>query len=419
MSHVSQWSSPIEVVPDCWHCSSAVIAYGGSKDIQTPFVFRSYICPEFQNNRRFDGDDESAAEIYKIARATSAAPLYFRHQEIGGKKFIDGGVRRNNPSELISSEIRAVHGKTPKLVLSIGTGLKTEGSNDDNGAGARRHKRFNNARDVLSTARKLPDFATDSEITHNSLETSLEIARNSGDKKYPMYFRFNVPNIASDVKLDQWNPSNDSQAPNGEKTLRCLKKATENYLLIPAVKKKLAECAKELVRVRRNRAVTERWERFATQTVYQCPESAECELPHFPSREKLRMHASEHHQFVPQVMMENRPVCLIDQCMETPQVHDSDDGFITHLKGPHHELKDARAMCTSELEAWLDDGRRTEDQILNQEEQDRLPSIGAVRRPSSATDPRGKKGLKSLFFGRKRRSVSLQNEDRISTSDSQ
>jgi hypothetical protein len=163
----------------------------------------------------------------------------------------------NNPSELISSEIRAVHGRRPSLILSIGTGMKTnlEESTDIERPGilgrARKnqHRFLNYARENLKTARKLPDFATDSEKMHITFQASLRDARDPEDRRYPMYFRFNVPDIASEVKLDQWIPLDGSEPPNGDKTLQLLEDATNEYLRIPDVAAKLAECAKELVRV--------------------------------------------------------------------------------------------------------------------------------------------------------------------------
>jgi len=127
------------------------------------------------------------------------------------------------------------------------------------------------------------------------------------------------------------------------------------------VTKRLQECAQELVRVRRERAETERWERFATHTIYQCPEEG-CELE-FSSRDKLRLHASERHEIVPRVVMVNQSICLIDQCMENPQYHDSDAAFKEHLQGTPHFMQDPDLKSPAGFEGWLDSGRRPEDEI--------------------------------------------------------
>ena len=330
-------------------------------------MFRSYACPtNNKNNRRFNGDNASGVKVWKVARATSAAPLYFRAQEIKKEAFIDGGMGCNNPSEFIYSEIRAVHGKRPYLILSIGTGTKAKSvaqANHTPGVVARarnrKHKFFNNTRGVWTAVQGLPDIATDSEKTHDALENAIEVLRAANDNV--VYFRFNVPGLASDVEFDEWDSdSNGSQTPNGETTLKRIRDTTNEYLGTTSVATMLDNCAKELVRVRRERAETERWERFATHTVYQCPRD-DCPSPNFPSREKLRMHASEHHHFVQRITMKGKHVCLIDQCMETPRLHDGDVGFIEHLKGPDHFLEKATLKSTSELEDWLDLGRIPEE----------------------------------------------------------
>jgi hypothetical protein len=327
------------------------------------YVFRTYTCPK--SLRSHPGDDNSAAKVWEVARATSAAPRYFSKQTIGEKAFIDGGAGCNNPSERICSEILAVHGKRPGLVLSIGTGSPPGTTNKD-----RNHKRklLDHPRTLFDTALGLAKMVANSEDTHEKLEEEYNTARTGGDK-YPMYFRFNVPGITS-IKLDQWTALKEQKSPNGGKTLQDLENATKRYLEGQDVKERLQEYAIELVRMRRERATTERWERFATHTVYQCPLKKRCGSPPFSSREKLRRHASEHHELVPRVTIDDKPVCLIDHCMETPRLHKDDDDFIKHLREPDHCMKDARPMSTPELEHWLDGGRLTEDMRLKQMRQD-------------------------------------------------
>jgi hypothetical protein len=378
------------------------------------------------NGRPHRGDNKSMAKVWEVARATSAAPRYFSKQAIDEMTFIDGGVGCNNPSERIYSEIRAVHGKGPDLILSIGTGIRKEDSEPSQGTDDApdtpttnsngKHKYFDNARSLFSTARKLAHIVADSEETHGKLQSDCHSSSIKGDG-YPMYFRFNVPGIASDVELDQWVASKGVKFPNGEETLQYLDRETRTYLERDDVAKRLQECAIELVRVRRERAKTERWERFATHTVYQCPLKLQCGSSRFSSREKLRMHASERHEIVPLVTIGNQPICLIDHCMETPQLHGDDKEFIKHLKDPDHDMKDATPMSTSQLEDWLDRGRQTGNMIPKQTNQDRGSSNDTPRQPSPASDVSGRKGRKTTFLGRKRRSTT--SERNVSTSDSQ
>jgi hypothetical protein len=322
--------------------------------------------------------------------------------------FIDGGVFCNNPSEQIYSEIRAVYGKGPDLILSIGTGIKDEDSQPSEGSDDApettnthrntRHRYFDHARSLFSTARGLAHIVAESEGTHTKLQDHLHAARVAGGT-YPMYFRFNVPGIASDIELDQWEASRESGLPNGERTLQYLQTVTEEYLEDPDVSNRLQECAVELVRVRRERAETERWERFATHTVYQCPLKDQCGSPQFSSREKLRMHASERHELVPKVTIGDQHICLIDHCMETPRLHNHDNEFLKHLKEPDHDMKNATPMTTSQLEDWLDLGRQTEDMVLKRLKQDRGPLGSKTRRGRRST------------FGRKRARSTTSERD--------
>jgi len=400
-------------------------------------VFRTYNCPKSAYGRSHPGDNKSMAKVWEVARATSAAPRYFSKQAIDENTFIDGGVGCNNPSERIYTEIRAVHGKAPDLIVSIGTGTRIEDSEpseriDDapqatNTEYNEGQRYFDNARSLFSTARKLAHIVAESKETHEKFKSDCHSARRTGRehleaRKHPMYFRFNVPGIASAVELDQWNASRGSDLPNGEETLQYLKKETRAYIEGDDVAKELQHCAKELVRVRRKRAETERWERFATHTVYQCPLRHRCGSSPFYSREKLRMHASERHDIVPLVKIDNDFVCLIDHCMETPQLHHHDNDFIKHLKDEdHHGMKDPTPKSTSQLEDWLDDGRRTENEIPKHTKQDQGQSNDTSRQPSPspANGAGGSKRRRLVFSGRKRRDSSMPSERNVSTSDSQ
>jgi hypothetical protein len=275
----------------------------------------------------------------------------------------------NNPAQEICSQIQAVYGRIPELIISIGTGTRIE-SDEDSQDGIEKpgildvvkqkgHKFFDNTRGVIKAIMVLPDAVTNSEPVHRGLQSTANTAIKNG-QKIP-YYRFNVDEIASKVGLDQWNPSKTMELPNGEETLQRLEKATNDYMNDPINTKRLQECAQELVRVRRERAETERWERFATYTIYRCPEKG-CDLE-FSCREKLRLHASELHGIVPRVMMVNQSICLVDQCIENPQYHDSVDAFKEHLQGTPHFMQDPVVKLSPEFEEWLDSGRQPEHAI--------------------------------------------------------
>jgi len=64
-----------------------------------PVLFRTYPSRE----------THLGCKVWEAARATSAAPTFFKRLEIGNKQpFIDGGLGRNNPSKLVLAEAKVV-----------------------------------------------------------------------------------------------------------------------------------------------------------------------------------------------------------------------------------------------------------------------------------------------------------------------
>ncbi|KDR66798.1 hypothetical protein GALMADRAFT_29105, partial [Galerina marginata CBS 339.88] len=61
-------------------------------DGNIPVLFRTYKSHKVHSN----------CKIWEAARATSAAPTFFKRIEIGrNQPFIDGGLGRNNPSQVV------------------------------------------------------------------------------------------------------------------------------------------------------------------------------------------------------------------------------------------------------------------------------------------------------------------------------
>jgi len=79
-----------------------------------PVLFRTYESHE----------THPECKIWEAARATSAAPTFFKRIEIGrAQPFIDGGVGRNNPSWVVLDEANTLFGARPiGCLVSIGTG---------------------------------------------------------------------------------------------------------------------------------------------------------------------------------------------------------------------------------------------------------------------------------------------------------
>jgi hypothetical protein len=414
---------------------SAVIAFGGpNKTSENTYVFRNYERPDVAADKKtwlFNTGEPSIAKVWEAARATSAAPLYFSKHTMDNGTYIDGGMGCNNPAELMSQEVSAIHGRAPELILSIGTGTKPPHQH----VKAKKHILLDNARSVVHVFKRLPDIATESEICHASLQgtiRSLRAARSpppANPSKYPMYFRLNVPGLGT-VKLDAWESSDNGKEPDGKKTLEDLEAKTKAYLNTEAVKKNMEACAKELVLTRRERAKTERWEQFATHTTYHCPlkEEHECEDKLFFTRDQLRSHAAERHEFVPWISIqekplspsdecpEDSPLCIMDQCAEDPQLFrgaDAVDQLLRHLQGPAHNIKNPKPYSKPALEAYLDEGRTTLDAAF-QEEPPTVPreQLDAAQQPPSSQNAGSNRTRWTSRFRSSRRSPSSKADSK-------
>ena len=98
-----------------------------AKKNQSPFLFRTYenVCPVKGRNPGPAHD----IPIWQAARATSAAPTYFKEILIEDIKFIDGGFGTNNPCHEVIKEVRGMNNLNNdciRCVISIGTGLKIQ-----------------------------------------------------------------------------------------------------------------------------------------------------------------------------------------------------------------------------------------------------------------------------------------------------
>ena len=380
-------------------------------------MFRNYDRPHVKKDESewlFNAGDASIAKVWEVARATSAAPRYFSKHTIDNGTpgtYVDGGMGCNNPADLMSQEVDAIHGRVPELIISVGTGTKPSAQHDPpQQVNVREHKFLNHARSVFGVLKKLPDIVTASENCHASLQMHVsdirrERSRNQPNpSKYPMYSRFNVPGLGT-IELDAWESTDGSEKPDGAKTLRELEARTRTYLNTEAVRKSMEACAKELVLMRRERAKTERWEQFATHTTYRCPleEEHECADKLFSTREQLRSHAAERHEYVPWISiperpssitnecLEDSPICIMDQCAEAPQLFrgaDAVNQMLQHLQGPAHNIKNPQPRSKPGLEEYLDEGRTTLDAAF----QEVSPVVSREHPDPAQQPPEGQKG---------------------------
>lgn len=118
------------------HEKSVVVACKeGEKSQAIPWLFRSYPHPPSAANGwgRVLNPSKQACDLatWQVARATSAAPSYFKILETAHGKFLDGGLLHNNPVALAWNEAwHMARLEEPNIsaaraigcLLSIGTG---------------------------------------------------------------------------------------------------------------------------------------------------------------------------------------------------------------------------------------------------------------------------------------------------------
>ncbi|EKJ69740.1 hypothetical protein FPSE_10056 [Fusarium pseudograminearum CS3096] len=231
--------------------------------------------------------------IWEVARATTAAPVYFGSIEIGESDFRDGGMVANNPSLATLREIDGLHGH-PDFFVSIGTGLKvtddTPNATSEVASGntrtSRRAKTIDDVRnkqflrkhvELLGDWKKFMVDCEGENGTNGWLKECEYVGLTEKDR-----YRLNVEGDLHTIPLDDWRPSE-----TGESTLRFIQEQTEAYLNKTTVIRDIDNIANRLVDMRRQRAATEQWERFAVDVTYRCDN---CEKKEYDTRAKLREH---------------------------------------------------------------------------------------------------------------------------------
>jgi hypothetical protein len=262
-------------------------------------------------------------EIWKVCRATSAAPFYFKSQVIGDEEYCDGGAGANNPTIIAINEVNHLHRNRLRIVASFGTGKPVRKSMFGSG-GNQLH--FGPAIDRAHGLFKTATAAlTDCEKTHEEV-LSRSLALEGSDAHFE-YFRFNVEEGLGKVKLNEWKSRRDNGEGGTCTTIEYLTKYTQVELGKPEVQAKLRALANQLVRQRRIRARLHltHWERFACCTSYRCLDDgclneAEGNGPSFATRDKMRQHLITVHP--PQSQQQWTPESLktrLDECRHMPE----------------------------------------------------------------------------------------------------
>ena len=141
------------------------------------FLFNNY--EENDNNGKI-----ADVEIWKAARATSAAPTYFDKIKIGDFEFMDGGFGTNNPSMVAWSECKEIFREKDVLFVSIGLGHPTDANSS-------------------SWFEYLKLFKTGLEIITGCEATHIEMAAIAKQKERLEYHRLNPKGLGR-IELDDY-----------------------------------------------------------------------------------------------------------------------------------------------------------------------------------------------------------------------
>ncbi|RVD89309.1 uncharacterized protein DFL_000323 [Arthrobotrys flagrans] len=163
-------------------CKIFVMAVRADKvNNRGPVFLRSY--PNQVNMPEFPD-----IKVWEAARATSAAPAYFKPLSIGGVELLDGGLGANNPLGWLWTEMLSVFGpaRPTSTFLTIGTGMPSNVGVKDPG----------NIFNIKATLDSFVSIATNTELTHILFRTLVNaFAPHARGKKY---FRLNVGKYIGD-----------------------------------------------------------------------------------------------------------------------------------------------------------------------------------------------------------------------------
>ncbi|KAF7924653.1 uncharacterized protein EAE97_010604 [Botrytis byssoidea] len=260
----------------CW---TIVLAVRENNSANAPYLFRTYehVKSELNYSEELNPGPPLHIPIWQVARATTAAPTYFKPFQLLNERFVDGGYGHNNPTSRTFAEVEQVHGKgTVAITLSIGTGRPTK---------VQPIARQNSG--LISHYRQMIKYTatttTDSEHTHEYVK-ALTADRCT-------YERFNVDGGLGDIDLGEWRVHG-----NENMTLKRIREQTHVYLNQSEVRRRMEQVAKMLVRNRQERSRTEKWDVVATGHRFHCPRCCNEETI-FTREEDFKTHLCEAHEF--------------------------------------------------------------------------------------------------------------------------
>ncbi|KIX05752.1 uncharacterized protein Z518_03724 [Rhinocladiella mackenziei CBS 650.93] len=293
-------------------CHTLVISRKKSgRGVEKTYVHRTYDHHESHEGSYVVPNSGMAcrSHIWQVARATSAAPRYFEAHEEGDDTYLDGGMGHNNPSDIVFHEVINLHKHYPSIHISIGTGQPAETivvRKKDQLGEIRKQSRKQFIKKYLEIGNAAKKILTDTEMVAANVKLIT-------DRFNTEHVRFNVPNdirrgtgdtCLGQIPLDEWLPTKQKKQKGGEAvavgaiTTGKIETMTREYLDYPKVQEQLEDYARKLVLIRRRRARTDRWEKYATNICYDCGESVQgCagDLRGPTHRRTFRTHIMDHH----------------------------------------------------------------------------------------------------------------------------
>lgn len=251
-------------------------------------LLRSYKPPEKEKNvdketRETNFTSEQKMEIWQVARAATAAPMYFGEFTIASKingrvYYSDGGFGlTNNPTQEGIRELHHLHRRREGEAVvrgAIGTIVSI---------GTARAKNRPGGKNILRRIKDAFDRATNTQNVADAV--AYDVLSN--------YWRFNDTEGIK-VELDDWKPNKFSSDP-GHKTRAEIKTGFQRWLSEWSNSDDLKACARELVRRRRARTDNRsKWERFATVAEFRCSHY-ECREMIIGSRDDFEEHFESKH----------------------------------------------------------------------------------------------------------------------------
>ncbi|OTA61064.1 FabD/lysophospholipase-like protein [Hypoxylon sp. EC38] len=252
-----------------------------------------------ENFKAKDSRGPGDVYVWQVARATTAAPMYFEPLElITGTKVTrgpiispfnrticnslrterleDGGLgTANNPSKEMYDELmwQIPTNMAVSTFVSVGTA---------------RPIRRTTGLEFYRVIRAEIDRIGDPEPTHQHMEGL------AAKKQTLSYFRFNEPDGLAGVEFDTWQPK-----ATGQDTIAKMTASFNTLVGRAAMVKYMRKCAKELVTARRARveASMTKWERFALGRYFCCDvEDCSDDGPREIDEAGFRFHLRERHK---------------------------------------------------------------------------------------------------------------------------